>query len=1347
MSLTPEQLEALRALPTAAPVTKTPAAPTALTSEQLTNLRALPPAPSAPVDTVQVEEKNEPSFFADVGRVVADTAENLDPVNLIVNVKQMAEEAKGMLGFENKAAQYEVLSKLRTKQNMAPLQALTGEAVFTPEGEIKDTETTAGTVLGIAPYIAGGWRVAIMKKLKDLSTFRKGIVGATAVTQILADPDTESVFNVAEELLPPNLQNDFVSFMAIDEDDTQLEKRLKLVGEEMTLGVLGEVVGGAAKLTWWSSKLFGKQVSKLTNTEKGQIMMEHLKAAKDISTKTVGKGVDVVLKPVTAAVGKLGSVVSPRTKDSYFDEAEFTTDLGKTEGRIVYEETPEAAKQMAQQNGNSFSSKLKRMTNQFFQSRGYWSKNAYNAYENSMHAQRQQIAKAENTANRLQKHLDDIVETNEGPQVLETVQSLFDEGLDFTFAKGLSFEDQVSDVVNQFNLPKNIATELVNARNQIDGLSKDLVNSSAVPDDLKEAIVEGAGKYLRRSYRLYEDKGYVPSDDVTEDARDFLIKQFQNNDPDLSEEFAFNKADTFLKDLLTDNDLKDTANYLERIRKVNTAMLTGRKDIPDEIKAFMGEIREPSENIILTVSKMTKLAETNKFFGTLKDLGESGGYIRKAESPDPDGMYGEKITGTNSELDGMYTSKEMLTAIKDKQGKIGKLRENETYRKYLGVQSTVQKWKTVYSHMTHMKNLTGGAVMSAANGVNPLRKDTFKIFSNLRNSIVQGGDAALDESYEKYLRLGIINTNVQVNEYRELLETGYRAQKTEGFKWVEESVPYGRDINKQVFQKGETALKRVEDIYVATDDYYKINTFLSELDTLKKANTGKPLDVLEAEAARITQNTYANYDRVPFGIKALKDLPFGSFVSFPAESIRVQVNILRQAGKEMASGNATLVARGTQRLAGMTVTNTAVGYSAAASAKLMFGNDDEKAKAAHVLTEKPWSKVAPRIWHTDEETGDMLYFDTASHDPFTAVKDPLRIIRNELFSKNLEGDALNTRILDVSLQAAASIVKPFVSQTILADLLTDVGSAVISPTGRSAKGKELFPEGMSFGEKAANVGYLVFDRLAPGTVTSAVNLIDVASGERNRSTGKTKDLDRELMKNLTSVNLEKLDVADALLFAVNDYKGGLKNLVSSSPDYQKTTEELQTRYRARQRAKYKVEQELYRKIVAAETLVGKEQTMQMLFDAKMSKSQIEGFASGVSMAEPLSKSKMLSIVMKTPVNSSEELEELQHNLSLDYQSFSNVPLHTPEYPTEEALESMERMRKSTGGKISKPVANAPSEPDERINKITGLPYNESAGPAYMDIEDPLRALNMAAGGRVQKNVGGKVLNALKRNCN
>ena len=71
--------------------------------------------------------------------------------------------------------------------------------------------------------------------------------------------------------------------------------------------------------------------------------------------------------------------------------------------------------------------------------------------------------------------------------------------------------------------------------------------------------------------------------------------------------------------------------------------------------------------------------------------------------------------------------------------------------------------------------------------------------------------------------------------------------------------------------------------------------------------------------------------------------------------------------------------------------------------------------------------------------------------------------------------------------------------------------------------------------------------------------------------------------------------------------------------------------------------------------------------------------------------------------------------------------------------------KATGGEISEPVANAPTEPDERINKLTGLPYNEEAGAAYMDADDPLRAMNMAAGGRVKKDCGGKVLDTLRRN--
>ena len=69
---------------------------------------------------------------------------------------------------------------------------------------------------------------------------------------------------------------------------------------------------------------------------------------------------------------------------------------------------------------------------------------------------------------------------------------------------------------------------------------------------------------------------------------------------------------------------------------------------------------------------------------------------------------------------------------------------------------------------------------------------------------------------------------------------------------------------------------------------------------------------------------------------------------------------------------------------------------------------------------------------------------------------------------------------------------------------------------------------------------------------------------------------------------------------------------------------------------------------------------------------------------------------------------------------------------------VERPRFNIGGEVSTPIPNAPAEPDERINKLTGLPYNEGAGTAYMDQDDPMRRMNMAA--------GGKVLNQLRRNC-
>ena len=63
-------------------------------------------------------------------------------------------------------------------------------------------------------------------------------------------------------------------------------------------------------------------------------------------------------------------------------------------------------------------------------------------------------------------------------------------------------------------------------------------------------------------------------------------------------------------------------------------------------------------------------------------------------------------------------------------------------------------------------------------------------------------------------------------------------------------------------------------------------------------------------------------------------------------------------------------------------------------------------------------------------------------------------------------------------------------------------------------------------------------------------------------------------------------------------------------------------------------------------------------------------------------------------------------------------------PTEE--EEKERLPYAKGGEVT--VPNASSEPDERIDKMTGLPYNIQAGSAFVDEEDPEKRMLFKEGG-------------------
>lgn len=59
----------------------------------------------------------------------------------------------------------------------------------------------------------------------------------------------------------------------------------------------------------------------------------------------------------------------------------------------------------------------------------------------------------------------------------------------------------------------------------------------------------------------------------------------------------------------------------------------------------------------------------------------------------------------------------------------------------------------------------------------------------------------------------------------------------------------------------------------------------------------------------------------------------------------------------------------------------------------------------------------------------------------------------------------------------------------------------------------------------------------------------------------------------------------------------------------------------------------------------------------------------------------------------------------------------------------DRTNREKGGVITD-VPNAPEEPDQRIDKMTGLPYDQQAGTAFVDQEDSLRRLGFGDGGYI-----------------
>ena len=1259
-------------------------------------------------------QKKEPSIGTDLKRVLLDTQR--DVVSLIDYLPGDAFDTDEMsdLAKQRELSRLAGFGYLNTVEHIDPLT-----------GKIKAPETAVGIAASIVPYIAGtGALVKAVPKLamkvspklasRSVPKIAQYTAAGAATSQVLTDLDT-NLFNVVSDIFPEGTENTVIDALQADANDTQTAKRLKLLIGDLGAGVVLEGLFRVAPA------------------------MKNIITAKNPTTDDVVEG----LMGNAEALTKTSLRRSEAEAKNLVGPSPIRTDLPS--GKEVFKQSDEDLAQIEAQksegkSGMAFAkAKITQIGQQLFTSRGYAPSKMFAMFNQSQTQQRAIIVEATQVAQRLNNAFksfsDKAVRTMNQDKAQELLTS------DISKYTSLPFEQQAIRMADGEGISKEVAESVLDGRYLIDKLSRQIAGSKGFLKETTESIENNLGNYLRTSYKAFDDKAnFVLDDTLKKKAIDSLTdikqKEILKNGSTRSRSQAKNLATKEINELLQATDNK-TLNYLTQAKKVGK-FFKKNENLPQEIKDLLQEIKDPAENIILSVSKAARIYEVNNFYQIANALGKNGKYIQGPKSKAvEDETLTFKITGTNSVLDGKYTTPQMGKFLNQQEETLKFLQADnsaaEAYKVFLKYKGAAQASKTVYSHVTALRNIIGGAQFAVANGnlsaLNPLSKNRGQM-KMLYNQIRGLGDKELDKVYTKYVELGVINTNIKVNQFKELMKIS--------------SEDFGtRSVTN--IMKNNKILKGMEDFYLAGDDYFKMSGFVKELETLKKARPNVSVDILEREAADIIQNTIPNYDRVSKGLKKLNYLPLGNFISFPAEIMRTSYHIVKQASKEINSGNTVLRNRGLGRLSGFTAAMVGVGQASKLSADLLGWSDEERQYHTK-LAEGKFDKNSNFLWFR-KENGDITKISTKYLDSYNTIKEPVLAVLDRIIDGELKGEQLDDYLLKAAGNGMLTITTPFLSQSISTKATINVLTALNSPEGKTFEGKVLLPPSMSTGDKISTVVGQIVESVEPGTVTSLLKLndyVDTYTGEEIEKLGPVNK--QALIANMTGIKFTDHNPETALKFAVSDYNKKMRyNIKPIFRVGEDSSLSILENYVARQSKNYEYQQELFEKVNAYSAIYGRFSVLDKLKDIGMSRPAALEIMEGrfKPTAPPVIDDRMEKILKESinkDANIYSEIFKAKKEYNSVFKALQDLTLYDEATlnPFDLEDETYERLSKAMGGEVSEIIPNAPVEPDERINKLTGIPYNEEAGTAYMDEDDPMRVLSMAK--------GGKVLKQLKRNC-
>ena len=1199
-------------------------------------------------------------------------------------------------------------------------------------GSIQASETIAGVGLQLGTFIAGAGKVKtlvnIPKQLVKSPKVREGLAMLTGVeiaSQVMFDPDV-NLFNVIEGSISEDTEGgfglirDMAAFVSADEDDAEITKRLKLSVENLGLAAVFKIITNPKAAGRF---MVGKHPSQMSKREQIESLMKALEHERQLLNMRDPKKLSLI------------------------------------------KETPEGKAQVAQQR-KSF---MSRMNQKFFTTEGYATPLMSHASQNAKFTQKQLIQDAQIVATHLNRALNSA--GNNKDLVAKTVKLL---ETDLNKILSLDPDKQASALAKQFDVPEEVASEVLSFRKLQDGLTQRVIHMDGFSDEAKTALTANLGKYIRSTYRAFEDSGYKPSRQVMKDAEDYYVAKIKAKALEKGKPVTDAKA---LKQarLQIEKKLGNSGEVIDYVNQINrVAKLRKKKKLDPEVKALLGEITDPAEKIVLSLAKLSRISEMQQYYNIVDQLSKGrNGYIIGKENVNRG--YTVQIKGTNSKLDGKWTTPEIEKAVLNKQSTFDTLSEQNAagsaFRFYVAAQGITQSMQTVFNHVTQVRNAIGSASFLVANGHNPLSRGGLKALNTLENEVLGAragigritglykvDEKAISTYHSKLQGYGVVDTSVNLNQFRDMLADGFQ-----GLDSVSRTIGAGKSASVKFMN---TLAKKPQDIYRAADDFSKIIAFESELKTLRKAFPDESLELLELRAATLVKKTIPTYPNISPGFQQARNIPLGNYISFPVEVVRTSINIMKQASKEINSGNRVLKLRGLQRAAGFVTANMGYGYLAKKSYDY-YSMDDQEVEDRRVLKASKYSSAHDLIYSMDDE-GNYFTTNTEYLNSYYYLKEPIVAAYDRIISGELKGEELDAYMLGAAGTYIKTLTDPFTAESMVLAPWIEMATSALSKDREDTQGRQLFPDKDSNLDHLQTVITEGFKPLIPGSVTNIIKLSDAINEKPNKWSGRFRDPEYAKLAQF-GIKKEPYLADEYLQWATNDYALQNDQNRKDSVNLESTAETMEKDFYRTNAVEFQFQQDLWIKASAYARIETPEKALEIMVKNGVSLDKAESILFGRFLPlapafnptryreEALNRqSTEIQKLFRSEMENSEYLQfkayEEMETLSLgnlknyDFSvpegriessadtSFleSNPPL-TPEEREEAGLTPL-----ATGGEVSTPVPNAPIEPDERINKVTGLPYNEGAGTAYMDTDDPLRVLSMVAGGKAKTRVKTRV---------